>query len=106
MFLGHHLTSGENHLTGPDINQILGHHPAQDPVKQRIDMTSLPFITGRTVRPFDVPQSIFVDDTILCNIDKTTGQITRIRRFQRGIGKSLTRAVGRVEIFQNIQTLL
>ncbi|CAI8200412.1 MAG: Uncharacterised protein [SAR116 cluster bacterium] len=32
MFLGHHLTGGNNHITCPDIDQILGHHPAQNTV--------------------------------------------------------------------------
>ena len=37
MFLGHHLTSCENNLTGFQINHILGQNTAKDPVKQWIN---------------------------------------------------------------------
>ena len=42
---------------------------------------------------------------ILRNIDKFTGQITRVRRFKRGICKTLTRTVGGNEVLDDIQTL-
>src|SRR5699024_1308002 len=42
---------------------------------------------------------------ILGEVDETTCQITGVRGFQRGIGKTLTSTVGSGEVFQNRQAL-
>ena len=104
MFLGHHLASRKNNLTGFQINHILSQNTTKDTIKQRIDdLTAVHHradcqaLRGATVN--------LVDNTILRNIDKTPCQIPRVRRFQRRVGKSLSRTVCRVEILQNIQPL-
>ena len=43
------------------------------------------------------------DDQILRYVYQTSGQITRVGGSQRGIGKSLTGASGRNEVFQNVK---
>ena len=45
------------------------------------------------------------NDNVLCNVDKTTGQITRVCRTQRGVGHALTRAVRGDEVLQNGKAL-
>ena len=42
---------------------------------------------------------LLTDDNILRNIDKTAGQITRVSRSERGIGKTFTGAAGGNEVF-------
>ena len=48
----------------------------------------------------------FDDDAILRHIDETTCQIARIRGLQSRIRQALTRAMRRVEIFENGQAVL
>src|SRR6185312_7632753 len=43
------------------------------------------------------------DHQVLRDVDETTGQVTRVRRLQRGIGQTLTSAVRRDEVLQNVQ---
>ena len=43
------------------------------------------------------------DDNILRNVNKTSGEVTRVRSTQSGIGKTFTRAAGGDVIFKNIQ---
>ena len=38
------------------------------------------------------------DDAILCDVNKTTGKVTRVRRFQCGISQTLTGTVSGVEV--------
>ena len=44
------------------------------------------------------------DDQILCHVDQTARQITRVRCLQGGIGQTLTGAVRRNEVLQNVQS--
>ena len=46
------------------------------------------------------------DDRILRDVDQTAGQVTRVRRLERRIGKTLARAVRRVEVLENGQAFL
>src|SRR5690606_22067966 len=45
------------------------------------------------------------DDRVLRHVDETTGQITRVRRLERGVREALTRTVRRDEVLENRQTL-
>ena len=47
---------------------------------------------------------LLADDNILRNVDKTAGQITRVSRSERGIGKTFTGAAGGNEVFEYIKT--
>ena len=50
--------------------------------------------------------AVMLDDLdVLCNIDKLTSQVTGIRRFKRGIGKTFTCTVSGDEVLNDIQTL-
>ncbi len=46
------------------------------------------------------------DDAVLRHVDQTPREVARVRRLQRGVGKALAGAVGRVEIFEHRQPLL
>ena len=48
----------------------------------------------------------FNDHAILADIDQATGQITRVRGLQGGIGQALAGAMGRVEILEHAQAFL
>ena len=46
------------------------------------------------------------DNHVVCHIDKTTGQISCIGSFQRGIGKTLTGTVSRDKVLKHRKSLL
>ena len=51
--------------------------------------------------PSTVPQSCSRDDDVLRHVDETAGEVTRVGGLERGIGQTLTRAVGRDEVLQH-----
>ena len=57
----------------------------------------------------DAPRgtAIFLgDDRVLRHVHQTTGQVTRVGGLQRGVGQTLTGAVGGVEVFEDGQAFL
>src|SRR5262249_52385483 len=46
---------------------------------------------------------LFRDDAVLRHVDQTPRQVTRVRRLQGGVGKTLTGTVSRVEILEHRQ---
>ncbi len=46
------------------------------------------------------------DDRVLRDVDETTGQVTRVRRLQRGVREALAGTVGRVEVLENVEAFL
>ena len=60
----------------------------------------------RTLQTTKCATILFGDDDIVGNVYKTTSQITSIGGLHSGIGKTLTRTVGRNEVFQHRHTFL
>src|SRR5438552_9002506 len=46
----------------------------------------------------------YIDNNVLCRVDQFTGEITGVRSFERGVGQTFARAVGRDEILEHAQT--
>src|SRR5512138_529295 len=46
---------------------------------------------------------LFCDDEVLRDVDETTGEITRVRGLQRGVGETFTGAVRRDEVLHRVQ---
>src|SRR5579862_4297332 len=46
------------------------------------------------------------DDAVVRHVDQTAGQVTRIRRLERGVGQTLAGAVGRVEVLEHGEAFL
>ena len=46
------------------------------------------------------------DDAVIGHVDQAAGQVTRIRRLQRGVGQTLAGAVGGVEVLQHGEAFL
>jgi hypothetical protein len=46
------------------------------------------------------------DDRVLRHVDETARQIARVRGLQRRVGQTLAGAVGRVEVFENVEAFL
>ena len=103
MFFSDHLASCDKNIPRLQINQIFGKNATQDTVIKRIN--NITTIHDRADGQAFIRAAInLMNNTILRNIDETTGQVTRIGCFQGCIGKTFTRTMCRVEIFQNIQT--
>ena len=76
--------------------------PADDTVVDRLDR----FAADLNVGDGDAvggPAIFLADDDVLRDIDEPAREVARVRRTQGGIGKPLTRAVGRNEVLQNRQ---
>ncbi len=88
------------HISGHGVENIFQSGTAQDPVTKAFD----DFATFCQRRQHNTIKRITVllgNDSILRNIDKATGQVTRVSSFKRGIRQTLTRTVCRNKILQH-----
>ena len=105
--IGHPLvnqrTMRNDHFIRTWLQHIFGRNPAQHALCQgRHDLT---IVNRRNSRDGVFGAAInHAHDTVLCHVDQTAGQITRVRRFQSGVRQTFPRAVGRVEVLKNRQT--
>ena len=105
MHLFHQRTALDHDLVGRGIAHILAGGAAEDARRQRRhdragidDGAHLDAELGVAI--------VLRDDAVLRHVDQTTGQVTRVRRLQRGIREALAGAVGRVEVFEHRQAFL
>ena len=86
------------------IDDRLGQYAPQHAVAQALDHVAafndrLNFKAARRAAVF------FVDDHVLRNVHQTAGKVAGVCGFQRGIGQTFARAVGRDEVLQDVQPL-
>src|SRR5690606_26961026 len=98
-----HRAGINHHLFGARTHDIPGHDTTQDAIAQRFDDVATGNDRGHAQAVFGAAIGVG-DDQILRHVDQTAGQVTRVRGFQRGIGQTFTRTVGRDEVLQNRQT--
>src|SRR5215207_10258867 len=48
----------------------------------------------------------FTDDSVLRHVDKTAGEIPRVRRFERRVSQAFSRTVRRIEVLEHIEAFL
>ena len=77
---------------------------ASDNARGQIDNFLVALVNGTNRDAVHRSAIIFVDDHVLRGIHQFAGEITGVRRFQRGIGQTLARTVRRDEIFEHAQT--
>ena len=99
------LALGHDHLVGPRAQRVLGRDAAQNALAERRDDLA---VVDRGLRGDRVLGAAIVaaHDAVLRHVDETPRQVTRVRGLQRGVGQTLPRAVGRVEVLQHGQALL
>ena len=103
MLFEDHLAFFDDNFTGNRINNIIRRNTAKNTFRQRCDhFTCINY--SRNSQSFGCTAIIFRNDAILCNINKTTGQITGVSSFQSCISKAFTGPVSGVEVFQNRKT--
>ena len=95
----------DHRFLGGRIDHVENVNAAKDTITQGLDdFTALDQrLHGHTI----LGAAIFLDDhQILRHVDQTAGQVTRVRRLQRGVGQALTGAVGGVEVLLDGQAFL
>ena len=84
----HRVASDETFLEGADDNVAAG----------ITDLTNLEAMVAMAI--------VFADDDILGDVDKTTGEVTRVCGLKRGIGRTLTGTVGVDEELGDLHTFM
>ena len=84
------------------IDDRFGQYASQHAVTQALDHIAafnhrLNFKAARRAAVF------FVDDYVLRDVHQATGKVTGVCGFQRGIGQTFARTVGRDEVLQDVQ---
>jgi hypothetical protein len=84
------------------VDDVAGCHAAENPLAQRFDHFAA--FDQRLHHQTVLGAAIVLDhDQILRHVDQTTRQVTGVRGFQRGVGQTLTRTVGRDEVLKHVQ---
>src|SRR6201990_2602088 len=103
--LFHQRAALDDHLVGGGIAHVIAGRAAQDARGERShhragidDGAHLDAELGAAV--------VLRDDAVLRDVDQTAGQVAGVRGLQRGVREALAGAVGRVEVFENRQSLL
>ena len=94
----------DHRFLGGRIDHVENVNAAKDTITQGLDdFTALDQrLHGHTI----LGAAIFLDDhQILRHVDQTAGQVTRVRRLQRGVGQTFTCAVRRDEVLENVEAL-
>ena len=96
---------GDQNLVARRVANVLGCGAAEDAARQRRHNGA-----GIDDRPhLDAAGTAAIllgNDAVLRHVDEAPGQITGIRRLQRGVGEALARAVRRVEVLEHGEALL
>ena len=101
---GEHFARLGHHFAGFGVQHIFGRAAAQNPLAQAFQHLAA-LHNGAHVLAVVGAAIVFLDNQILRHIDQTTGQVARVGGFQRRIGQTFTRTVGRNEVLQYVQTL-
>ena len=85
------------------IKNVVERCTTDNAVTQRFNDLAVP---NDRFRPDTANRSaiLFGNDHVLCNVNQTTCQITRVSGFERRISQTFTRTVRRNKVLQNVQT--
>ena len=102
---GHFLVALDDDLAGVGMLDVFGRGAAQDALGQRgHHLAAIDFGLDRDTL---LGAAIFRrDDAVIGHVDQAAGQVTRIRRLERGVGQTLAGAVGGVEVLQHGEAFL
>ena len=99
------LARRDHHLAGRRRDDVFGRGTSEDALAERSD--DLAGVDDRLHLQAGIGTAIRLDDdAVLRHVDKTSGQIARVRRLQRRVGEALARAVGGVEVLHHGQAFL
>src|SRR5579859_2465422 len=96
---------GDDHRTVGRVDHVARRGTAEDTLAQAGDDFAA-FQNRRNGEAAGGAAIVFDDDGVLGHVDQTAGQVTRVRGLQRGVGQTLTGAVGGVEVLQHGEAFL
>ena len=85
------------------IEDIFSRDAAEDALLQRLDDV-LAFLQRSDLEAEDGSAILFGDRHILRDVHEAAGEVTGVRRLERGVGQTLTCAVGRDEVLEHGQS--
>ena len=102
---GDFLAALDEDFAGVRMLDVFGRGAAQDAFGERgHDLAAIDFGLDRDTL---LGAAIFRrDDAVIGHVDQAAGEITRIRRLERGVGQTLAGAVGGVEVLQHGEAFL
>ncbi len=87
------------------IDDVVERRAAENALAERLDDVAA--VDDRAHREATSGSAILLDDdAVLRHVDQAAGQVTRVRRLERGVGQALAGAVGRVEVLEHRQAFL
>ena len=105
MLFEHFIAGLDDQLARQRINDILSRGAAQNSCAERSD--DFARIHDGTRGDEGIRAAIgFRDDGVLRHVDETAGEVARVCRLERGVGQTLTGAVGGVEVLQHGEAFL
>ena len=90
----------DENLAGDRVDNVVNRDTTQDTLVEGSDHL-LVVLQLRTYQTTQRTAILLVDDHVVRNVDKTTGQISRVGSLQRRIGQTLTGTVRRDEVLQH-----
>ncbi|MPL98794.1 hypothetical protein SDC9_45003 [bioreactor metagenome] len=99
------LVLAHDHVVGAGNQNVIRRDAAEDALGKRRHDFAVVDGSGRGNRMLGAAV-MRAHDAVLRDVDETTGQVARVRGLQRGVGQTLTGAVGRVEVLEHGQAFL
>ena len=100
LLLVDHLVHVDDQITRQRIEDPLERDAADDAVAKRLDDLTR-FHDRACIDAVHGAAVVLVDDDVLRHVHQSTGQIARVGGLQRGVGKTLARAVGGDEVLHD-----
>ena len=91
------------HLAGERIDDVVENDAAEDAVAERLDDFAGLFELGHA-DAVERAAVVLADDGVLRDVDETAREVTGVGRLERGVGETLTGAVGRDEVLEHRET--
>ena len=91
------------HFAGERIDHVVEDDAAEDAVAERLNDLARFFELGHA-DAVERAAVVLADDRVLRDVDQTTGEVTRVRRLERGVGETLAGAVRRDEVLEHRET--
>src|SRR5690606_8476337 len=98
------LVGPDEHPAGGRIDDVLEGDAAEDALAERLDDLTALHERGDLDAVHRAAVEL-VDDRVLRHVDQAAGEVTRVRRLERGVGQTLPRAVGGDEVLQHREAL-
>ena len=105
--VAHKRVSGNDDFAGLGVADIFGGESAVKTLLKALDVLDLgdeDSVFSVVVGIGGLPAVVLADDNVLRNVDESSGKVSGVRGTERRIGKSLSRASGGDEVFEDVES--